>query len=197
MRVELGEVENTIWDLGQKIGEDLTSTLSLVAVVYYKDEADNGGMLAAYLTTASNSVPDMDEQHGITACIKAGLKATLPTHMIPSAFIYLSDLPRTATGKTDYKALLAYPPPKQGSGMVNGLCLDDNELTPTQSIIASVWRDVLRIEGGLTPSDDFFALGGHSLVLVQLQSGIKDRCGVNLSLGGFLPTPQSAGWRAY
>lgn len=192
MRTELGEIENAIRDLGHGIEDDGASKLSLVAVVYRKDEANNGGLLTAYIETVSGT-PDLEEQRVIDAYLRIGLKETLPAHMLPSAYVHMTALPRTATGKIDYKALLASPAPKQSSRITDKLCADDAELSPVQSTVASVWKDVLAVEGPLVPSDDFFALGGHSLVLMRVQSAIEDRCGVNVSLGDMFAHPTVSG----
>jgi amino acid adenylation domain-containing protein/non-ribosomal peptide synthase protein (TIGR01720 family) len=94
------------------------------------------------------------------------LRASLPEHMVPSAFVTLPELPRLANGKVDRRALPApggeeartvlYAPPR-------------SEL---EERVAGLWRELLRVERvGL--HDNFFDLGGHSLLVVRMQGGLK------------------------
>ncbi|MCP2871808.1 hypothetical protein NK909_24715, partial [Salmonella enterica subsp. enterica serovar Typhimurium] len=83
-----------------------------------------------------------------------GLARTLPAHMLPSAIVVLEQLPLTANGKIDRKALPSAPgddTPDAHTG----------PRTPLQQTLAELWADALgRRSVGI--DDDFFALGGHS-----------------------------------
>ena len=95
--------------------------------------------------------------------------------MIPSTFVVLPELPLTRNGKVDRKALPAAPPPSRHAGPAAVL------MSPSQRRVAEIWRDVLRLEQvGL--HDNFFDLGGHSLLLVKLHAGLKREFGTDISL---------------
>ena len=105
--------------------------------------------------------------------LRAYLSSLLPAYMVPSAFVSLNQLPRTPNGKVDRKALLpaqdlsapAIVPPRDT--VDRALCLE--------------WTDILGIaEIGI--DDDFFSLGGHSLMATRLRSRIAEHFGVELSV---------------
>jgi thioesterase domain-containing protein len=101
--------------------------------------------------------------------------------MVPSAFVELAALPRTANGKLDRKALPAFE---------QKLSLGEH-VAPRSELeraIASVWSQVLGVsEPGV--HDDFFAVGGHSLLGVRLLARLEREHGVNLPLQALLEAP--------
>ncbi|WP_375770491.1 amino acid adenylation domain-containing protein [Archangium gephyra] len=105
------------------------------------------------------------------------LEARLPAHFVPSAFVVLSSLPRTANGKVDRKAL---PAPDKGR---------QESATPVRAPSTPLERELVRLFEqvlGVSPvgmEDEFFALGGHSLGLVALVNGVRASFGVELPLG--------------
>ncbi|MEW9711499.1 amino acid adenylation domain-containing protein [Paenibacillus sp. SI92] len=104
------------------------------------------------------------------------LKNKLPAYMVPSAILFLNAMPMTANGKIDRKALpsaemigsdteMAFVPPR-----------DVIELQ-----IAKIWEDVLEISPvGVT--DNFFAIGGHSLIAVRIMAQLKEKFGQTLPM---------------
>lgn len=90
------------------------------------------------------------------------LKANLPEHMVPSAFIFVENLPRTQTGKIQRGALRRIPMQHQELGA-------DYEApqTDTENMIAEIWQSLLRVDR-VGRNDNFFSLGGHSILATQL-----------------------------
>jgi amino acid adenylation domain-containing protein len=115
------------------------------------------------------------------------LKGRMPEYMVPSAFLVLEKLPLTPNGKVDRKAL---PAPHTFGQSAGGLgLLPRNE---TERAIAEMWREVLHLER-VGIEDSFFDLGGHSLLLVQIQSRLSTVFGVELGLRSLYDAPTVAG----
>ncbi|MBV9788631.1 MAG: amino acid adenylation domain-containing protein, partial [Chloroflexi bacterium] len=100
--------------------------------------------------------------------LRAFLRAQLPAHMIPAAFVVLDALPLTPSGKIDRRAL---PDPDLQPAAEATYVVPH---TPLEQTIAEVWRQVLQLDRVGT-GDNFFDLGGHSLRLIQVQSQLQNR----------------------
>ena len=109
--------------------------------------------------------------------LQAFLAEYLPEYMVPTTFVRVSALPLTPNGKIDVAAL---PAPDAINDMRAGGD-DGGPLTPIQSRLVEIVATVLSIER-VGIDDDFFMLGGHSLLCVQLMSRIRDGFGVELPL---------------
>ncbi|WP_444543873.1 amino acid adenylation domain-containing protein [Nocardia veterana] len=152
-RIELGEIEATLLRLPQLAQ----------AVVVAKPDGRNGHRLVAYLVSADRELD--------VSRVKSALEAALPSYMVPAAFVVLDALPLTVNGKLDRAAL---PDPVVEVKRYRA------PRTVAEQVIAEVIGDVLGIDRvGL--DDDFFALGGDSIVSLQVVARARER-GVN-----FLP----------
>lgn len=142
-RIELGEIESQLIKF-KGIKE---------AVVAAKEDGEKNKYLCAYLV--------LDRELDISG-IREHLKKELPDYMVPSYFIQLDKLPQTPNGKTDKKAL---PDPDKS------ICVSVKHTKPTNEIeekMVEVWKNVLNVkEIGI--DDDFFDLGGNSLVAIKLE----------------------------
>jgi acyl carrier protein len=122
----------------------------------------------AYWTSKGVGVP--------SDLVKDALRKRLPEFMLPSAFVPLAKLPMTPNGKIDRKALpapeTARDGPKAGAQPIEG----DLEQT-----IADVWKRVLQVES-IGADDNFFDIGGHSLLVVQVHRALREACAQKLSL---------------
>ena len=110
----------------------------------------------------------IDQERLLPAPLLATCRELLPAYMVPSTVIITDSIPLTDNGKVDRKALAALCDVYvQGQHAGEDGALAD--LTPTEEAIAAVWRDVLNLEdnASLSPSSDFFALGGDSLLLAR------------------------------
>ncbi|MFI5757225.1 amino acid adenylation domain-containing protein [Streptomyces sp. NPDC051569] len=107
--------------------------------------------------------------------LREHLEGRLPSYMVPSAFVVLDALPLNVNGKVDRSAL---PEPEEDGGPGSDHV---PPVTPLQKELAEIWADVLsRDRVGLT--DNFFALGGHSLLVTQMSVRIRQRLGVEIGL---------------
>ncbi len=167
-RVELGEIEAA---LITHPGVTETAVLAL-------DDGRGYKQLVAYVVAATDSPPE-------TAPLRAHLAEILPAYMIPAIFIPLEKLPLTPSGKIDRKAL---PLPDQARP-------DDQPYvaprTDTEITMTAIWAEVLRLEK-VGIYDNFFTLGGHSLIGTQLMSRIRDAFQVELPLRLLFETPDVA-----
>ena len=192
IRIELEEIENVIYQIlrDPKILE--VSQVSLVAVIYY-DINGIDGILAAYLMI-EDGIPHQDDQHSLLkAWLRSAVSTLLPIHMRPSAFVVLHNLPKTSSGKIDYQTMLTWPLPEPEAA--NGNTTDlETSLNKLQTEIAGVWKLVLGLDGNLSQDDDFFTIGGHSLLLMQVQHEIKEHFGVSISLGDMFSNPTIQGF---
>ncbi|MBF6297742.1 non-ribosomal peptide synthase/polyketide synthase [Nocardia amamiensis] len=143
-RIELGEIEAAL----------LALPVIAQAAVVAKSDPKTGDRLVAYLVSADGDV-DM-------AAVKSALSAGLPSYMVPSAFVVLDALPLNVNGKLDRKAL---PEPEFEVQAFRA------PSTPIEEIVAAVYAEVLGVER-VGADDDFFALGGNSLLATQVAARI-------------------------
>jgi thioesterase domain-containing protein/acyl carrier protein len=95
--------------------------------------------------------------------------------MIPGAFVELDELPLTRNGKVDRRALPA--PPDETERPAHGR----PPSTPTERCVAEIWKDVLGV-ADIGVDDDFFRLGGHSVLAARIFARIEDALGIRLPL---------------
>ncbi|RMF98833.1 MAG: amino acid adenylation domain-containing protein [Gammaproteobacteria bacterium] len=124
------------------------------------------------------------------ARLRARLAECLPDYMLPTAWIELPALPLTSNGKLDRSALPAPAGarPEIGTPFVA-------PRNAREAAIAGVWADVLGVER-VGVDDDFFALGGDSLLAVRLLSELQQRVDAGLSLAALFAAPTVAGLAA-
>ncbi|MFD4430584.1 amino acid adenylation domain-containing protein, partial [Nocardia sp. NPDC058497] len=137
LRIELGEIEATL----------LAQPGVAQSVVVVRTDAHAGDQLVGYV------VPEADSSIDIAA-VKAGITAELPGYMVPAALVVLDEFPLNASGKLDRKAL---PAPVFEAKVFRA------PSTPIEEIVAEIFADLLGAER-VGVDDDFFALGGNSLV---------------------------------
>ncbi len=121
--------------------------------------------------------------------LRARLAEHLPDFLVPSAFVPLPALPRTASGKLDRAAL---PDPSDASAGPAEEAGFAPPRTPIEQILAEIWAWLLQRER-VGVHDDFFELGGHSLLGAQLVARVRQALGVELSLRTVFETPTVAG----
>jgi natural product biosynthesis luciferase-like monooxygenase protein len=158
-RVELGEIETLIasWD-----------GIREAAVVLREDTEGDKRLVAYYAPTATARI-DAD-------ALREHLRGHLPEFMVPSHLVELEELPRTPNGKLDRAALPAPKARRSTAEAVTAPPADD-----TERVIAEIWCSLLDIpEVGV--HDNFFDLGGHSLLVVQAHRRLRDTLKVELSL---------------
>jgi len=125
-------------------------------------------------------------KRGLVARLKKNLSRQLPEHMVPSGWVVLEQLPRTANDKVDRAALHILGSEQAGR---QGAAVPPRN--PLEAALAALWSDVL---GGspVGVTDNFFQLGGHSLLATQLIAQIRQVFRINLSLQTVFQEPTVA-----
>ena len=162
-RIELGEIESKIKAIAQ-ISE---------AVAMVREDAPGDTRLVAYWVDRPDSPVSVEQ-------LRAGLKESLPYYMVPQFLIPLSQMPQTNNGKIDYKSL---PTPAQSTNKQEPF--DDRSFTAAERLVASIWSKLLNIDD-IEVSDNFFDLGGHSLLVMQAITEIEANTGARLDPPEFL-----------
>ncbi|MDL5034649.1 amino acid adenylation domain-containing protein [Pelomonas sp. APW6] len=121
--------------------------------------------------------------------LRAQLASTLPGYMVPAAIVVLERMPLNRNGKIDRAALPA--PDGEGHGSAAGQEISGD----LEQTIASVWREVLGFER-IQRNDDFFQLGGHSLLLA-LTVNRFEACGIDISVAELFGHPVLSDLAAY
>ncbi|GAA1293377.1 hypothetical protein GCM10009634_46940 [Saccharothrix xinjiangensis] len=137
------------------------------AAVVVREDRPGDKRLVAYVVPEPGETPE-------AAALRAHAEEHLPEHMRPSAYVRLAELPRNANGKLDRAAL---PPPDyldRPAGRKPG--------TPREEVMCGLFAEVLGLDGEVGADDDFFALGGHSLLVTRLISRVRSAFGAELSI---------------
>lgn len=166
-RVELGEIVARL---------DRAPGIQASAVVAI--DSDAGPALAAYIVAAS-------EARLSAIDLREFLAAKLPDYMIPSRFVLLPELPVTANGKLDKSAL---PAPTVANALPLGAAPSAAPTDAIQSRIAALVAALLE-QPAVNPTENFFTIGGHSMLGVQLVARIRDMFGVKLTLRQLFSAP--------
>ncbi len=133
------------------------------AAVALRERTTGGKSLVGYVVRKPGRDPS-------TGALRDALRKTLPEPMVPSTFIKLEELPLNSNGKLDRSRL---PAPQ-------ALVSDSGPLSQDERDLAEIWRDLLNLQDIPGPDDDFFDLGGDSLLAFQLFDRITARFGTEL-----------------
>jgi amino acid adenylation domain-containing protein len=156
-RIELGEVESAL----------RSHPAVDKAVVVVRGAGGGDGRLVGYYTASQ------PENGAGAPDLAVYLRGRLPGYMVPAVLVKLDELPLSANGKVDRRSL---PAPE---GVPSGASRPPR--TPTQQVLAGIWSDIL---GGVPvgADDDFFALGGRSMLMAQVVSRVREVWGVEVPL---------------
>ncbi|MEY4514482.1 MAG: hypothetical protein RLZZ450_6604, partial [Pseudomonadota bacterium] len=165
-RIELGAIETALLQRPE------LATCAVVA----RDGKDGNKFLAAYLVAADGQAIDVD-------ALRQTLSAKLPAYMIPASYSVLAALPMTPNNKVDRKAL---PDPLPIS----------TEAAPPRDLLErdmlAIWADMLKYDE-LGLHDNFYMVGGHSLLAIRLISAANERFRTSLSVDALFSNPTVAG----
>ncbi|AFZ36200.1 amino acid adenylation domain protein [Stanieria cyanosphaera PCC 7437] len=171
-RIEITEIEafiNKYQDIKQ-------------AVVIVDNQDSNNKTLVAYLVLQQPETDKLTEE--LIQKLRTYLKEHLPDYMIPTKWQLLKELPLTVNGKTDRKFLKT-------------IKIEDNlQITSTtnlprnqqEQIIAEIWQEILQREN-IDVNDNFFDVGGHSLLLAQVQEKLESSFQINLTITDLFKYP--------
>ncbi|HZO70619.1 MAG TPA: amino acid adenylation domain-containing protein [Ktedonobacteraceae bacterium] len=165
-RIELGEIE-TVLSLQPGVRE---------ATVIAREDTPGDKRLVAYV------VLDQQQQTS-TEELQNALAKLLPAYMVPSAFVYMDELPLTSNGKVDRRKL---PLPTASRGTK-----EETYVAPTLLIhhqLVKIWADLLGTQR-IGIRDNFFALGGHSLLAIRLIDRIEQAFGKKIPLATLFVSP--------
>ncbi len=157
-RIELGEIETALAD----------HPAVDKSVVVAREDQTGGKRLVAYIVPEKDATISSSE-------IRTHLKRTLPDYMIPSVFVPIDEFPLTPNGKINR---LALPVPEGGK-------LEDSRAyvapcTPLEETIAEIWKEVLAVDN-ISVHDNFFEIGGHSLLSMQVISRLEKKIGLKIN----------------
>ena len=152
-RVELGEVEAAL-----RTHPEVTAALAVM-----REDVPGDRRLVAYVVG------------GVEAeALREHLRAAVPEHMVPGAFVKLDALPRTPTGKLDPKTL---PAPEYGEAAPE----DGGPRNEVEARLLAIWEEMLGVEG-IGPTRNFFDLGGNSFLALRLLARVNREMGSSLQV---------------
>ncbi|MGC5053609.1 non-ribosomal peptide synthetase [Micromonospora sp. DT48] len=166
-RVELGEVEAAL----------LADDTIVEAVAIVREDTPGDQRLVGYVRLADGAGP-LDR-----AALQRRLADRLPEYMVPPVIVEQESFPLTANGKINRSAL---PRP----GMVEREYVAPR--SATEKVVAAIWEEVLGVDR-IGVRDDFFALGGHSLLSTRVLVRVRTAFGVNVPLQRIFRDPTVAG----
>jgi amino acid adenylation domain-containing protein len=164
-RIEPGEIESVL--------EKFPGVRQ--AVVILREDREGDKRLVAYLVAETAGSAAALRAAGD---LRAAAGAKLPDFMVPSAFVFLNELPLTGNGKIDRKALLTLPPPNLAFAAASHGAEPSSE---TERVVARAWQLALGIPSvGL--NDNFFDLGAHSLTVAEAHAKLEEVLGREIAL---------------
>jgi nonribosomal peptide synthetase DhbF len=174
VRIELGEIEAAV----------RSHPAVAEAVVVARTAADGVADLVCYAVPSTAAGQPSLDPDAFAAAIRSALGERLPGYMVPSTIVHLSALPLNPSGKLD-RGALPTPAPRRAATMAH-------PRTPQEEILRGVFADVLGVPA-VGIHDDFFALGGHSLLGIRLISRVRSIFGAEVSIGNLFESPTPAG----
>ncbi|OYE00826.1 non-ribosomal peptide synthetase [Nostoc sp. 'Peltigera membranacea cyanobiont' 232] len=164
LRIELGEIESVL---------ETHPQVAQTVVILREDTVENQH-LVAYVVRKNQSLTPSN--------LRRLLQDKLPSYMIPSAFVMLSDFPLNPNGKIDQNKL---PKPDEISLVESPYLAPHNQ---TESILVKIWHQVLQILR-IGVNDNFFDLGGHSLQAMNLMALIYQELEIEIPLSMIYEKP--------
>ncbi|MET0646493.1 MAG: amino acid adenylation domain-containing protein [Pyrinomonadaceae bacterium] len=123
---------------------------------------------------------------GLREELRRHVRERLPEHMVPSGYVVLEEIPRTANGKVERRRL---PEPEWGGS--EGGAGAERRREPVEELMCGIWEEVLGV-GRVGMEENFFELGGHSLLATRIVSRVREAFGVELPVREIFQTPTVA-----
>ncbi len=172
-RVEIGEIEVLINQL-----DGIQQS-----VVIAREDNPGDKRLVAYLVASNDKIS--------TAQVRDSIEEKLPEFMMPSAFVWLTELPKTTSGKVDRNAL-----PKPDLKRPDLATLYRPAAITSQKHVAGIWNDLLQLEK-IGIDDNFFELGGNSLLGLKTVALLKKQFNYDVPITKLYQFPTVAGIAAF
>ncbi len=165
-RIELGEIESVL----------LRHPSVARAVVITREDQPGDVRLVAYVVSSGQPID--------TAALLAHARETLPHYMVPQHVVELEAIPLLPNGKVDRKSLPA-PTPVAAAPVAEPKAAAGPRVTPKHAdprieYLMKVWSEVLGVDAG--PDDNFFDLGGHSILAIRMANRVAQETGTRLRL---------------
>ncbi|HXO22436.1 MAG TPA: amino acid adenylation domain-containing protein [Thermoanaerobaculia bacterium] len=175
LRIELGEIEAQLRaHAGVK-----------EAVAVASEYAPNEWRLTAYYV--SSRLEEAGAEDGLEDELREALAGKLPSYMVPNLFVRLREIPLNPNGKIDREAL-----PAPSTAERRGKSALSAPRTPTEKTVALLFAEILKVEE-VGVEDNFFRLGGHSLMATQMIANISEAFNVRFLAVDFFARPTVAG----
>jgi amino acid adenylation domain-containing protein len=169
IRIELAEI-NAVIEQHQGV---------LAAATVLRDDTPVGKAIVSYVVPRS--------PNGFTSSeLRSYIKKKLPTHMVPGYFVILDALPISPNGKLERRLL---PAPSSASAQSDGVA--DRNRTPTEELVLGAMSDLLALQQ-IRSNDNFFDLGGHSLMALQLINRLEKLFNSKIAVGVLFQCPTAA-----
>ena len=168
-RIELGEIETAI---------NNCKPIQQSVVLTHPDKSGQNMLVVWYKV----STTELTNKDVISLC-KNSLVKQLPEYMVPAVWIPMQDFPLTPNGKIDRKAL-----PLPGAVEIDRKKLEEEVTTPLQKTIIKLWEEVLQVPN-IRLDDDFFQLGGHSILAVKIMVDLENMMNKKLPLAVLFTSP--------
>jgi amino acid adenylation domain-containing protein len=165
-RIELGEIESVLRQ-HPAIKE---------AVVVAREDTPGDKRVAAYFVPDNGAAP-------ATAELRAFMREKLPEYMLPSVFVTLKTMPLSGNGKVDRKVL---PKPDPADYAPTGTFAAPKDAVESQ--LVEIWQTLLGVKP-IGVKDNYFELGGHSILAVKMMNRIAETFGKTLPIATLLQTP--------
>jgi amino acid adenylation domain-containing protein len=167
----------------EEVAQALRSEPGVASAAVVAREGTGGMRLVGYVVASAHTLVAAGWEDDLLE----RLRARLPGYMVPTALMRLDHLPITVNGKLDVRAL-----PEEDKRRIGRML----PATPTEIIIAEIWSEVLdRPE--IDVRDNFFALGGHSLMATRVAARIAEAFRVEVPLRVFFDSPTIRALAAY
>lgn len=176
-RVEVGEIENALNDLGAVKDK----------VVVARQDGPGEKQLACYLVPAGPArKDDAVANDALINLVRDHLRTRLPGYMVPATYTVMESIPLTANGKVDRRAL---PAPDLRSSVMKASHVAPRNAN--EQMLADIWKKALNVEV-IGVHDNFFDLGGHSLIGLQVLAHLEQQTGIKLPLNTLFRSPTVA-----
>jgi amino acid adenylation domain-containing protein/thioester reductase-like protein len=161
-RIELGEIEAHL----------LRHPEVREAAVLVREDVPGDKRIVAYLIPEGSGLTfpavDGELEQKLVVALRRQMEVELPSHMVPNAFVVMEQFPLSVNGKLDRRRL-----PSPGVGAYANTEFEKPQ-GPLEEVLADVWKELLRMDR-VGRTDNFFALGGHSLLIIEMLRKLHGR----------------------